>query len=93
MSHTNLILGHNWEPSEWPDHVDVSHEGTRDGVRYVPELERRDTCTVESSHRAWGEDETWYEVELSCGDSFPWWDSCPPDFCPYCGCEVITDAD
>ena len=49
------------------------------------------TCTVESSHSAWGEDETWYEVELSCGDSFPWWDSCPPDFCPYCGCEVVDD--
>lgn len=61
--------------------------------RYVPELRRRGTCTVESSHSAWGEDDPWYEFELSCGDRFPWWDSTPPDFCPYCGCEVITDAD
>ena len=36
---------------------------------------------------------TYFEYELSCGDLFTWWDSTPPDFCPNCGCEVITDAD
>lgn len=58
------------------------------------ESEGERTCSVESSHMEWEVGECAYlEVELSCGDSFPWWDSCPPDFCPYCGCEVITDAD
>ena len=37
MSHTNLLLGHNWEPSEWPDHVEVGHEGEADCKVYVPE--------------------------------------------------------
>lgn len=91
MSHTNLLLGHNWEPSEWPDHVDVSHEGTTDGVRYVPEVRRCGTCIVVSSR--YDEDVDSWVFELSCGDLFTWWDSTPPGFCPYCGCEVITDAD
>lgn len=87
MSHTNIMLGTNWEPDEWPDHVDVSHEGAGDGVRYVPEVRRCGTCTVESSCYNEGVD-SWV-FELSCGDLFMWWCSCPPDFCPYCGCEVI----
>lgn len=48
------------------------------------------TCTVESSYPAWGEDDMWYEIELSCGDSFPWWESYPPDYCPYCGAKVVS---
>ena len=51
----------------------------------------RRTCRVESSYQAWGEDDTWYEIELSCGDSFPWWEGYPPDFCPYCGREVVDE--
>lgn len=49
------------------------------------------TCRVESSYPAWGEDDTWYEIKLSCGDSFPWWEGCPPDFCPCCGREVVGE--
>lgn len=49
------------------------------------------TCNVESSYPAWGEDDTWYEIKLSCGDSFPWWEGCPPDFCPCCGREVVSE--
>lgn len=38
MSWTNLLLGHNWPSGEWPEYVEVSHEGVRDpGRRYVPE--------------------------------------------------------
>lgn len=52
------------------------------------------TCRVESSHEVEGDGcYTYFEYELSCGDLFTWWDSCPPVFCPYCGCGVITDAD
>ncbi len=36
MSHTNLALGANWD-GEWPEYVEVSHEGAGDGRRYVPE--------------------------------------------------------
>lgn len=49
------------------------------------------TCRVESSYPAWGEDDTWYEIELSCGDSFPWWEGYPPDFCPCCGRKVVDE--
>lgn len=35
--HTNLILGANWAPDEWPDYVEVSHDGEAGGRRYAPE--------------------------------------------------------
>lgn len=35
MSYTNLVLGGNWD-GDWPEYVEVSHEGARDGVRYAP---------------------------------------------------------
>lgn len=40
MSHTNLVLGSNWGPSEWPEYVDVSHDGERGGVKYVSKRTR-----------------------------------------------------
>lgn len=38
MSFTNLALETNWGAGEWPEHVEVSHEGVRgSGRRYIPE--------------------------------------------------------
>lgn len=37
MSHTNLVLGGNWGKGEWPEFVDVGHEGSSDGRRYLPQ--------------------------------------------------------
>lgn len=50
------------------------------------------TCTVESSHTEWEDGEYSYlDVELSCGHAFTWDDVVPPDYCPYCGCEVVDE--
>lgn len=89
MSHTNLFLGYNWRLGEWPDYVDVGHEGVHDEMRYVPEVRFCGTCMVEASR--YDEDVDSWVFELSCGDEFPWWDSTPTDFCPYCGCEVVSE--
>ena len=37
MSFTNLVLGGNWGPGEWPEFVEVSHGSGEVAVRYVPE--------------------------------------------------------
>lgn len=37
MPHTNLVLGGNWLRGEWPESVDVMHEGAVAGLKYVPE--------------------------------------------------------
>ncbi len=37
MSFTNMVLGGNWDRSEWPDRIEVSHEGAGDPRPYVPE--------------------------------------------------------
>lgn len=40
--HTNLILGANWAHDEWPEYVEVTHEGGAGGRRYVPKR----TCSM-----------------------------------------------
>ena len=37
MAHTNLLLGTNWSADEWPESVDVMHEGAGNSLKYVPE--------------------------------------------------------
>ena len=37
MSFTNLVLGGNWGPDEWPECVEVSHGSGEIAKRYVPE--------------------------------------------------------
>ena len=38
MNYTSLILGDNWQPDEWPEHVAVSHQrSAAPARRYVPE--------------------------------------------------------
>lgn len=97
MSHTNLMLGTNWEPDEWPDHVDVSHEGAGDGVRYVPERTCQIVVSIDRSPASYGG-----RVHRcsSCGKALPGalfrngWTQL--DYCPRCGArvtEVVRDAD
>ena len=43
MLHAGLVLGDNWSADEWPESVDVMHEGACDSLRYVPER----TCKFE----------------------------------------------
>lgn len=83
MSHTNLLLGSNWQRCEWPDRVEVSHEGAGDGRWYAPtsdltcELELTATDTASEPIRV-------YECD-SCGKSCDavWADDYA--YCPYCG--------
>lgn len=63
---------------------------SRDGVAHVWNRRAERTCHVESSRTEWEDGEYSYlDVELSCGHAFTWDDVTPPDYCPYCGCEVI----
>lgn len=41
MSFMNLVLWSNWPTGEWPECVEVMHEGAGDSLKYVPER----TCT------------------------------------------------
>lgn len=78
MSHTNLVLGGNWEKGEWPEFVDVGHEGSSDGRRYLPQR----TCQMEQSSGYFRtEVMTWFCSE--CGS--PIYNDVEPSFCPYCG--------
>lgn len=74
MSITNLTLGPHWG-DEWPDHVDVSHEGKDDFVRYVPER----TCQMIDNG-----------CELCCSecDARHEYDM-EPNYCSCCGAKVI----
>ena len=77
MSHTNLALGANWD-GEWPEYVEVSHEGAGDGRRYVPER----TCRI-----AWnGEDETW-ECD-ACGGAVG---LVEVNYCENCGAKGVGE--
>lgn len=77
MSHTNLLLGGNWDAGEWPEWVDVGHEGARDSRRYVPER----TCS-------WVRDEDCGAWATSCGDMLTWEPYGTPWWCPSCGGKV-----
>lgn len=92
MSHTNLVLGGNWGKGEWPEFVDVGHEGSSDGRRYLPQR----TCHVE---HVCSKDEIWPHTACSeCGGRLRYYDTvneygedsyelCP--YCPNCGAEVV----
>lgn len=87
MSHTNLVLGGNWERGEWPEFVDVGHEGSCDGKRYLPQR----TCHIEHVR---SKDERWPHAACSeCGCRLSYYDTVDEygedssEFCPYCpGC-------
>jgi len=89
MSWTNLLL-QRWD-GEWPEYVEVSHDGVLDpGRRYVPER----TCRVESSHEVEGDGcYAYFEYELACGHEIAWGDQLPPSYCPECGRRVLYDSD
>ena len=80
MSFAKLTLGHQWGADEWPEYVEVDHNGGMgDGPRrYVPES----TCRVVAT------DENLYGCECSeCGqpDIDGW------NYCPGCGARVVSE--
>lgn len=80
MSWTNLRLGGNWERHEWPDSVEVTHEGEAHGRRYVPERVCRNL-----SDRDW---------EFRCSECGVSYDETTAKFrcCPGCGARVVRDG-
>lgn len=89
MVHTNLVLGDNWLRGEWPEHVDVMHEGAGDSLRYVPER----TCTFDiKDNMTESEGIGWTWVECSNCHSQHDYDCYPSPnswkFCPECGAKV-----
>ena len=82
MTFTNLTLGTNWSKDEWPDHVDVMHEGAGDSLKYVPEHTCRDLG---------GEYDTNYEAyDFGCSECGYCCDLPQPNYCPNCGAEVMS---
>lgn len=79
MSLKNLVLGANWGAGEWPDHVDVSHTGSLDCMRYVPERTCHDEAEAPQSFLC-GE----------CGWFWTDWDGFELEFhyCPNCGARI-----
>lgn len=87
MSFTSLALGTNWPKDEWPEHVNVMHEGARDNLKYVPER----TCTNSYD----GGCTVAFKCS-NCGDSFFFPKKgdrkhVKPKFCPECGAKVIKE--
>lgn len=81
MSHTNLTLGPHWG-DEWPDHVDVSHEGRHDSKRYVPERVCR--MGFGKLHYEW--------VCLACGKHYHWHEIRHARYCPDCGAKIENEG-
>ena len=90
MLHTGLVLGANWSADEWPESVDVMHEGVGDSLKYVPER----TCSyVEHSDGAYH-----YYRCSECQCEMAGWDFelYSPNYCMDCGAkitEVVSDTD
>lgn len=81
MSHTNLVLGANWSADEWPESVDVMHEGVGDSHRYVPER----TCEV-TEYNDCGPHAEDCTIVLSCGHKTLGY---IPNYCHICGAKVV----
>ena len=90
MLHTRLVLGDNWLRGEWPESVDVMHEGAVASLKYVPER----TCSyVEHSDGAYH-----YYRCSECQCEMAGWDFelYSPNYCMDCDAkivEVVRDAD
>ena len=83
MSHTNLVLGANWPSDEWPESVNVMHEGVGDSLKYVPER----TC-----RNLGGEEGTNYELyDFGCSSCGYCADITEPNYCPYCRAKVVEE--
>ncbi len=95
MSHTNLALGANWD-GEWPEYVEVSHEGADDGRRYVPERTCRNRADDYNKIIGKG---TYGFVCSECGYNEPMNDVLETlclqlfdaSYCRSCGAEVVED--
>lgn len=88
MSNTNLSLGSNWEPGEWPEHVSVSHEGLGDEMCYVPSR----TCHPESPERVdyQGRLHLMFHRCSECGHDLPYEaEKGHCNYCPSCGARVV----
>lgn len=86
MSHTNLALGANWD-GEWPEYVEVSHEGAGDGRRYVPER----TCRVIDIGAAMESALPLLECSECGGLNYSQANGDPWRYCPNCGAKVVGE--
>ena len=84
MAHTNLVLGDNWLRGEWPESVDVMHEGAVASLKYVPER----TCTVEGLYSPGYSETDWGRCSRCCG-VFPYQGDVVA--CPKCGAKVAEE--
>ena len=92
MPFTNLTLGDNWPKGEWPEHVDVMHEGIGDSLKYVPErICHKKLMTEEHDIEYFGC--SWCGEYLSGTDCYGLDDG--PNYCSNCGHKVdksiVTD--
>lgn len=90
MAWTKALMLDRWWRGEWPDVVEVLHEGEAGGRRYVPER----TCSMTKN----GRDKVlagWWECS-ECGPVFP---PCTDEvarwalrYCPRCGARVVEEG-
>lgn len=89
MPFTSLVLGSNWIIGEWPESVDVMHEGSGDSIKYVPER----TCTLKEDFTEPMTLKRVMEYECSeCGgltNAQILDESDVPRYCANCGAKVI----
>lgn len=93
MLHTGLVLGDNWSADEWPESVDVMHEGVGDSLKYVPER----TCTLHKTLTEPSTLEHMQEYECSeCGgliNAQVFGESDVPRYCMMCGARVAKEEE
>ena len=91
MPHTNLVLGANWSADEWPESVDVMHEGVGDSLKYIPKR----TCTMQRTFSEPVLMEHVQEYECSeCGgltNAQVFGESDVPRYCARCGAKVVEE--
>ena len=81
MSHTNLVLGANWHSEEWPESVDVMHEGVGYSRRYVPERTCEFIPFIEDDGSIFVENYSECDAAVLS--------RCEFNYCPNCGAKVV----
>lgn len=91
MSYTNMLLGSHWKSDEWPEYVEVGHEGETDCKAYVPERTCRDTDhdteSITCSECGETTRNTLFWVDVDGGKTVK---GHRPRFCSNCGAKVTS---
>ena len=82
MSFTNLTL-QRWD-GEWPEYIEVSHEGIGDLMRYIPD------CTCRMEYAGEVPPSVRYSCYFCSECGSPIYNDMEPSYCLYCGARVVS---